>query len=314
MRASGLPSCALSAEAAQRAFELRHTCSDTLEVLIGEREEPHWRTRHDCGRPFSRQEECDLTERVAGAESLVRLATLGQNIGVALFDEVDGGSVVVERDDLGTGLDLDLAHGGRKLVELRRRKIGKELKCCDPTRIHGRGSCHREQPTATHRPTREMIWRDLEAAAPELARLGKERLEQKRVALLGTLRRDGSPRISPVEPFLTQGHLLFGAMSWSMKTRDLVRDPRCALHSAVADPDSGEGELKLYGRATKADDRLRDAPREAWWVGRPSEAASVFSLDIEQATFITWDLEHGEMTVRRWSPQRGYTEATRSYP
>jgi hypothetical protein len=159
-----------------------------------------------------------------------------------------------------------------------------------------------------------MIWRDLEAAAPEIARLGKERLDQTRVALLGTLRKDGSPRISPVEPFLTQGRLLFGAMPWSMKTRDLQRDPRCVLHSAVSDPDSGEGELKLYGRAAKVDDQIREAAREAWWVGRPAEAASVFSLEIEQATFISWDLEHGEMTVRRWSPHRGYAEATRSYP
>jgi hypothetical protein len=53
---------------------------------------------------------------------------------------------------------------------------------------------------------------------------------------------------------------------------------------------------------------------QAWWVGRPSEAASVFSLNIEQATFISWDTEHGEMTIRRWSPQLGYTEAGRSYP
>jgi Pyridoxamine 5'-phosphate oxidase len=159
-----------------------------------------------------------------------------------------------------------------------------------------------------------MTWRDLEAAAPEIVRLGKERLDQPRIALLGTLRKDGSPRISPVEPFLTQGHLLFGSMSWSMKTRDLLRDSRCVLHSAVSDPDSGESELKLYGRATRADDQIRDAAREAWWVGRPAEAASVFSLDIEQATYIGWDLERGEMTVRRWSPHRGHTEATRSYP
>jgi hypothetical protein len=41
-------------------------------------------------------------------------------------------------------------------------------------------------------------WGDLEGAAPEIARLGKERLESARVALLATLRKDGSPRISPV--------------------------------------------------------------------------------------------------------------------
>jgi hypothetical protein len=159
-----------------------------------------------------------------------------------------------------------------------------------------------------------MIWRDLEAAAPEIARLGKERLDLAHLALLGTLRKDGSPRISPVEPYLTQGHLLFGTMSWSFKTRDLLRDPRCVLHSTISDPDSGEGELKLYGRAAEADHQIRNRCREGWWAARPTEAASVFSLKIGQATFISWDTEQGEMTVRRWSPQLGYRETKRDYP
>jgi Pyridoxamine 5'-phosphate oxidase len=159
-----------------------------------------------------------------------------------------------------------------------------------------------------------MNWRDLETAAPEIAHLGGERLEQARVALLATLRKDGSPRISPVEPFLTQGQLIFGAMSWSLKTRDLLRDPRCVLHSAVTGPDAGEGELKLYGRATEADEEIRNGCRDGWWLERPPEAATVFALTIEQATFISWDTERGRMTVRRWSPQRGFTKTERSYP
>ena len=159
-----------------------------------------------------------------------------------------------------------------------------------------------------------MIWRDLEAVAPEIAQLGKERLERARVALLGTLRSDGWPRISPVEPYLTQGHLLFGAMSWSLKARDLRRDPRCVLHSAVTGPDNGEGELRVYGRAEPADEELRSSCPQGWWIGRPAESALVFSLAIEQAAFVSWDLECGEMTVRRWSPGRGYTETTRGYP
>jgi hypothetical protein len=159
-----------------------------------------------------------------------------------------------------------------------------------------------------------MIWSDLEAAAPEIARLGRERLEEARVALLGTLRRDGSPRISPVEPYLSRGHLLFGAMSWSLKTRDLQRDHRCVLHSAIAAPNSGVGELKLYGSASETDDDVRGSCREGWWHTSPSETATVFSLQIEEATFISWDLGQGQMTVRRWSPRRGCTEAKRRYP
>ena len=159
-----------------------------------------------------------------------------------------------------------------------------------------------------------MSWRALEASAPAIARLGEERLEQTRVALLGTLRSDGWPRISAVEPYISDGQLLFGTMSWSLKTNDLLRDPRCVLHSAISGPDSGEGELKLYGRAGEADDPIRESCQEGWWRARPLEAAVVFSMQIEQATFVSWDTEHGEMTVRRWSPLRGYVEARRSYP
>jgi hypothetical protein len=79
-------------------------------------------------------------------------------------------------------------------------------------------------------------WRDVELGAPELARLGLARLNSARVALLGTLRRDGFPRISPIESYIADGQLLIGAMAWSAKASDLRRDPRYALHSVVTGP------------------------------------------------------------------------------
>jgi pimeloyl-ACP methyl ester carboxylesterase len=83
------------------------------------------------------------------------------------------------------------------------------------------------------------IWQDLELGAPEIARLGMDRIRTARVALLGTLRADASPRISPIEPYFVEGQLLVGAMTWSRKAADLLRDPRYVLHSAVTGPDSG---------------------------------------------------------------------------
>jgi hypothetical protein len=160
-----------------------------------------------------------------------------------------------------------------------------------------------------------VTWAALEAAASELARLGRARIEATRVALLGTLREDGSPRISPIEPYFGAGHVLLGVMARSLKARDLLRDPRCVLHSAVTDPDAAEGELKLYGRATEVEERaLRESCPGAWWLGRPAEDALVVSLAIEQAAFVGWDLERSLMTVLRWSPERGPTEETRPYP
>jgi hypothetical protein len=159
-----------------------------------------------------------------------------------------------------------------------------------------------------------MTWAELEPAAPELARLGRERLESTRVALIGTLRKDGSPRISPIEPYFAEDHLLFGAMAWTLKARDLARDPRCVVHSAVTGPNAGEGELKLYGRAAEATQHVRDACRDGWWIGRPSESAYVFTLAIEAAAFVGWDYGRREMLVKNWSPEGGLVERKRSYP
>lgn len=164
-------------------------------------------------------------------------------------------------------------------------------------------------------PDETMKWQEFEAAAPELARLGRERFEATGVALLGTLRGDGSPRINPVEPYLAAGHLLLGLLSWSKKALDVLRDPRCTVHSSVSDVNGTEGEFKLYGRAREVrDERVRTAPRDAWWTSRPAEDACVFALDIDAAAFVSWDAENAEMTVRRWSPERGVRISTRKYP
>ena len=43
-----------------------------------------------------------------------------------------------------------------------------------------------------------------------------------------------------------------------------MTQPRYVLHSAVTGPDSGEGELKLYGSAAGAAEQLRSAAAQAW--------------------------------------------------
>ncbi len=157
-------------------------------------------------------------------------------------------------------------------------------------------------------------WRDLDRDAPQIARPGLARLAGAGVAMLGTLRRDGSPRISPVEPHLVRGQLLVGALIWSKKASDLLRDPRYVLHSIVTGPDSGEAELKLHGSAVRAGRGLRGAPSQAWWSGQPPEQAVVFALRIATALFVEWDIEHCQMTVHRWSPRDGYSHSSRGYP
>lgn len=43
------------------------------------------------------------------------------------------------------------------------------------------------------------------------------------------------------------------------------------------------------------------------------EQAEVFTLEIEQAALVNWDLERRAMIVGKWSPGRGVRETTRAY-
>jgi hypothetical protein len=92
-------------------------------------------------------------------------------------------------------------------------------------------------------------WSRVTSAAPELAALVRARFEATGLGLLATLRRDGSPRISGIEPLFTDAELWLGMMPGSRKAADLLRDPRFALHSATIDKQVTQGDAKISGRA-----------------------------------------------------------------
>ncbi len=165
-----------------------------------------------------------------------------------------------------------------------------------------------------------MNWAEFKRAVPEIALLGAERFGQTGLALMGILRRDGSPRISPVDPYFADEHLLLGMMLGSKKALDLLRDPRCVVHSVVSDRNGSEGEFKLRGRAVPVSNpEMLERYYEAYAArqgGRPPAGfpAHLFSLDIGSAAFIGWDIAEGEMIVKRWIPRHGLRETRRKYP
>jgi hypothetical protein len=156
-----------------------------------------------------------------------------------------------------------------------------------------------------------MRWDEFAAECPELAQLGEERLRAKELCLVGTLRKNGYPRISPVEPDFVDGELMLGMMWRSPKALDLLRDPRLVVHSVVSERSGKEGDFKLYGRAVPIDDPdRRSAYRAAikaridWEPDEPN--FHVFAVDAESAGFVTfaepryglaWDPDLG---LRRW--------------
>ena len=97
-----------------------------------------------------------------------------------------------------------------------------------------------------------MIWEQFEAAAPEMAAVGRAQFEQSGVVLIGTLRKDGFPRISCVEPCILDGVLYLGMMWQSRKALDLLQDPRIAVHNTICTSTGDEVEFSLRGRANSA--------------------------------------------------------------
>ena len=71
-------------------------------------------------------------------------------------------------------------------------------------------------------------WGEFETASPELARLARGLFDETGLVMLGTIRRDGSPRVSPVEFFIFAGELYLGMIWRSYKAQDLPARP--ALH------------------------------------------------------------------------------------
>ncbi|MGH2443561.1 MAG: hypothetical protein ACRDFX_10420 [Chloroflexota bacterium] len=61
-----------------------------------------------------------------------------------------------------------------------------------------------------------MTWSKLEASSPDIAAFAGEQFASH-IALIGTIRRDGSPRISCIDPFIMDGDLYLGMMWHSRK-------------------------------------------------------------------------------------------------
>jgi Pyridoxamine 5'-phosphate oxidase len=149
-------------------------------------------------------------------------------------------------------------------------------------------------------------WGEFKAAVPELAALGEERFRAKELCMLGTIRKNGWPRISPCELDFAAGELFLGMMWQSWKARDLLRDPRCILHSCTSNKDGAEGDFKLYGRAVDVQDEdvLREfegaiKARLDWIPPRPYH---LFAIDVESAGFVIFGQDRYSLA---WDPRRG---------
>lgn len=161
-----------------------------------------------------------------------------------------------------------------------------------------------------------VAWQEFAEEAPRIAEVFVRRhTATGNLCMLGTLRSDGYPRISPVEPRIMEGRLVIVGMPNTTKFRDLGRDPRFCLHTATVDPYVGDGDAKLWGEAKNLQDSdfherfaailfeesgldLRGQKFDPFYVGDLTGASSI-GLEDGQLTITIWKPGEGERVVRK---------------
>src|SRR2546422_7894516 len=154
-----------------------------------------------------------------------------------------------------------------------------------------------------------MRWDQFAAACPEIAALAESRFRNDQLVMIGTIRSDGSPRISPCEADFAAGVMALGMMWRSRKALDLLRDSRILVHSITCNKEGTDGDVKLSGRASEVrDPELRKAFRDATYARTgwaPGERSHYFSIDVELAGYIVFGDARRALS---WDPRKGATE------
>jgi hypothetical protein len=146
-------------------------------------------------------------------------------------------------------------------------------------------------------------WAELERAQPRLAELGRRLLVRPGVLLLVTIRRDGTPRLSPVEPLLMDGELWLSMLLGSAKAQDLLRDGRILVHNIVTGRDGADGEFKVRGTARMETDpaiHRAYARRVTQTLDRSPEVGQfhLFAVRIQTVAYVNY--EDGDQYLTMW--------------
>jgi hypothetical protein len=149
-----------------------------------------------------------------------------------------------------------------------------------------------------------MKWTEIAARQPVLGGIAHDKLIKPGALLVGTVTRDGSARISGVEPLVMDGELWLSMMRTSMKAHDLHRDPRILLHSLINGPEAAP-EVKVRGSVVEETDRdvqeryAAAAAGELGW--RPVVGQfTLLRVDVHDVTYIGYEAETGAQHVARW--------------
>jgi hypothetical protein len=126
----------------------------------------------------------------------------------------------------------------------------------------------------------------------------------------GTIRHDGTARISGVEPLVLDGDLWLSMMSGSAKCRDLGRDPRVVLNSVITSP-SPPAEIKVRGTARTVTGQHRQqryaaAVRDQIGWQPVAGQFTLFIVEVADVTYIGSEPGTGAQHVARWPSGQEY--------
>lgn len=152
-----------------------------------------------------------------------------------------------------------------------------------------------------------ITWKEFTEAAPRIAETFTRRhAATGNLCLLATLRSDGYPRISPIEPRIFEGELVIAGMPGTTKFLDLARDPRFCLHTATVDTEVKDGDAKLWGVVRdKADPALHqrfavDLFEQTGFDLRDRVFDHFYLADLTSASAV--EVADGHMDVTIWKP------------
>ncbi|MFE3193655.1 pyridoxamine 5'-phosphate oxidase family protein [Nocardia sp. NPDC059240] len=152
-------------------------------------------------------------------------------------------------------------------------------------------------------------WTEFVAAAPRISSIFTRRQAATgNLCMLATLRKDGFPRISPLEPRVFEGELWLVGMQGTKKFADLARDPRFCLHTATIDGQVTDGDVKLFGTVHDVQDPelhqrwADDLFAESGFDLRGRTFEPFYAADLTGASSV--EIVDGHMQVLAWQPGR----------
>jgi hypothetical protein len=155
-----------------------------------------------------------------------------------------------------------------------------------------------------------VTWKEFAEEAPSIAEIFRRRhAATGNLCMLATIRSDGYPRISPIEPNIFEEHLVIVGMPNTTKFADLGREPRFCLHTATTDTYISDGDVKLFAQAMNLTDRdlhrrfAQDLYERTEMDLREERFDPFYVSDITSASSI--ELEENKLKIMIWKPGEG---------